>query len=359
MAEGDTTLTSLQPTADVGGVSVSALITVLEDVGVRIDRQAPARLLARFSQYADYELTSDDGRLRLRMPIRFGTGVAEEFEREQRVLGALHDSVAAMPRVVAFHDGSATDGVPFSVLADTDGDDFLSHPGLAKPAACAELVDALAGAFAQLHGAPVEPMVEARLVPRNGFVRQVLQGWRKRAGLVTENTPPGALMELVDWVEDYGAPEPDVLVPINNQVSLRRVKVLPPAERKKLKRMGTLLDWSAATAGDPLLDLGLALVGWPDKGDPVELRSLDYVLDDVPAMSREAMATAYASRLGIKLDELPFYRVIGLMRAAVFELRRFSRVRRGIEPGIEGLDHAEVSEYLLDLAMDVTMERAF
>lgn len=69
-----------------------------------------------------------------------------------------------------------------------------------------------------------------------------------------------------------------------------------------------------ATIGDPLLDLGWVLVGWPPEGDAMKYaRYLDYA--GMP--SRDAMLEHYANVSGRDVSAVDYYVILARFKLAI------------------------------------------
>jgi aminoglycoside phosphotransferase (APT) family kinase protein len=86
---------------------------------------------------------------------------------------------------------------------------------------------------------------------------------------------------------------------------------------------GTLvgvLDWEMSTLGDPLADLGMTLVYWPDKGDVDDFKKAFGQITVTSAdgfLSRSEVAERYASTTGRDVSQASYYWAFGFFKLAV------------------------------------------
>ncbi|GAB2982883.1 acyl-CoA dehydrogenase [Amycolatopsis acidiphila] len=79
-------------------------------------------------------------------------------------------------------------------------------------------------------------------------------------------------------------------------------------------RLAAIVDWEMATIGDPLLDLGWALIAWPPEGDDMtESRYLDYA--GMP--SRDDLLEHYATVSGRGVEDIDYYVILARFKLAV------------------------------------------
>jgi aminoglycoside phosphotransferase (APT) family kinase protein len=78
-------------------------------------------------------------------------------------------------------------------------------------------------------------------------------------------------------------------------------------------RMAAVVDWEMSTVGDPLLDLGWVLMGWPD---PDEDRGQALYFDYTGMGSRAELMERYARRSGLALDAIDYYIVLARFKMA-------------------------------------------
>ena len=89
-------------------------------------------------------------------------------------------------------------------------------------------------------------------------------------------------------------------------------------------RLAAIVDWEMGTVGDPKLDLGWVVQGWPDDTDAPEAAESSYV--DMYAMpSREQIVEHYAAVSGRQVDDIDYYLVLAKWKLAVVLEQGFQR----------------------------------
>ena len=77
-------------------------------------------------------------------------------------------------------------------------------------------------------------------------------------------------------------------------------------------RLAAIVDWEMSTVGDPLLDLGWVLMGWPNPGEDVATSYVDYT--GMP--TREELLERYATQSGLPVDAIDYYVVLARFKMA-------------------------------------------
>ena len=89
-------------------------------------------------------------------------------------------------------------------------------------------------------------------------------------------------------------------------------------------RLAAIVDWEMGTVGDPKLDLGWVVQGWPDNTDAPEAGELSYV-DHTGMPSREQVLTHYAEVSGRQVDDIDYYVILAKWKLAVVLEQGFQR----------------------------------
>ena len=81
-------------------------------------------------------------------------------------------------------------------------------------------------------------------------------------------------------------------------------------------RLAAIVDWEMGTVGDPKLDLGWVVQGWPDDPDSPEDAFAGYA--DLRGMpTKEQIVQHYAERSGRQVDDIDYYVVLARWKLAV------------------------------------------
>jgi aminoglycoside phosphotransferase (APT) family kinase protein len=102
--------------------------------------------------------------------------------------------------------------------------------------------------------------------------------------------------------------------------------------------VAAVVDWELCTLGDPLADVGLLMVYWPEAGE--EGISLGLPATMAPGFpKREELKARYAERSGRDLSQLDFFVALGYWKLAIILEGVYARYAAGqygkVDPGIE------------------------
>lgn len=106
-------------------------------------------------------------------------------------------------------------------------------------------------------------------------------------------------------------------------------------------KINAVLDWELSTLGDPLTDLGYALMFWRHPGEP-PISSLTPTVTDQPGFpTRSELLERYAHATGLTLDDLDFHIALAHFKFAVIAQGVANRSREGAMGGQDfgNLDH--------------------
>ena len=90
--------------------------------------------------------------------------------------------------------------------------------------------------------------------------------------------------------------------------------------------MAAIVDWEMGTVGDPLLDLGWVIMGWPDPGE--DRTSSGYV-DYTGMPSRDELLEFYAKQSGLPVDEIDYYVILARFKMAIVLEGGYARLVSG------------------------------
>jgi aminoglycoside phosphotransferase (APT) family kinase protein len=251
------------------------------------------------------------------------------IDREARVLAALAGTDIPHARLLGYCEDSSILGHRFIVTSwvqGTAGSHLMKQAEDLAPDEARELslavVHAAAG-LAQLNysaagladfGKP-ERFLERQVArwlamlesykARPHHVSRPIPGLDVVSGWLPENTPPAGEPALIHG--DIGFS--------NAMFSTERPR-----------RLVALLDWETATIGDPLLDLGRAILPMRGEGRPHWPTQLH---DYRHFPTREELARAYASTTGRSVEHLDYYVVLAHFKLAVILERHYATVAAG------------------------------
>src|SRR6266540_2632174 len=95
-------------------------------------------------------------------------------------------------------------------------------------------------------------------------------------------------------------------------------------------RPGQELDWTMATLGDPLADIGVLLNYWPDPSDTEDNRPIvNEGMEVLGLPTRAEMVARYSSRTGLDVETMPWYEAFACWKRAVIMQQLYTRYLRG------------------------------
>jgi aminoglycoside phosphotransferase (APT) family kinase protein len=287
-------------------------------LGDRDWRSCTVELMAGGRSNLTYLVSAGHQELVLRRPpLGHVLPTAHDMTREYRILGGLHGTDVPVPAPVHLCTDTDVLGVTFYVMERLSGhivrDTF--------PAGYAEREDeqrrigeALVDTLVELHSVDWRAVGLDDFGHPDGFMARQLRRWKQQwERSVTR--PLEAMDELIAGLEARlpESPEPTI---VHGDFRLDNT-ILDPNEPG---RIVGVLDWEMSTIGDPLADLGLLLVYWPE---PSNNPQIDEPLASIAARSipgfpsREEVALRYAAKSGRDVTTVPFYVAFGFFKLAV------------------------------------------
>lgn len=276
-----------------------------------------------------FEITRDGSRFALRRPPDpVPAGRNETMLREARLLGALADSDVPHARLVAGCDDLNVLGGCFYLMEFVDGwspiqegtvwpepfgSDLEARRGLAF-----ELVDGIA----RLSRVEWEARGLHGFGHPDGFHERQVDRWLRLLEAVQFRPLPG-IDEAAEWLRSH---RPRSYRPGIMHGDYQFANVMyrhgGPA------RLAAIVDWEMATVGDPLLDLGWVVNGWPDDTSETAEGTVSYV--DYRGMpSRDELLDYYEKESGRPVDEIDYYVILARFKLAIVLEAGYARVVQG------------------------------
>lgn len=275
-----------------------------------------------------FEVKRGDVRMALRRPPRkIPKGRNETMAREYRVLAALRGTDVPHARAIAVSDDPAVmNGACFYLMDYVDGwspiamggkwpapfgTDLATRPGLAY-----ELVEAIA----RLSRVDWKARGLGDFGKPDGFLERQVDRWLAALAGYRIRDIPG-IEEAAAWLRAYRPRgyRPGIL---HGDYQFANVMFHHGAPA----RMAAIVDWEMATIGDPRLDLGWVLMGWPNPDEPrPDTSYVDY--EGMP--SREDLMERYARTSGLDVDEMDYFVVLARFKIAIVLEGGYARYRQG------------------------------
>jgi aminoglycoside phosphotransferase (APT) family kinase protein len=313
--------------------------------------------LAGGSQHALYLLRRGDSELILRaLPSHAGPERAQALMREYRHVRALAGTDVPHAKAHAATDDPAVAGQPCYVMDRVDG---WSPAGQAWPAPFDTDPGTRAGlAFQLVEGIARLASVEWRERGLEGFGRpggfheRQVDRWLSFLAAYQFRELPG-LDEAAAWLRSH---RPRTYQPGIMHGDYQWANVMfaygAPA------RLAAIVDWEMATIGDPLLDLGWALLAWGPEGDDMTAARL---IDHAGMPPRDDLLDHYQAVSGRPVDDIDYYVILARFKFGIVLEKTVARSRNRAggpaDPAAERFDPVilEVIRKAAELARHATL----
>jgi len=275
-----------------------------------------------------YRVSGGDRQWALRRPpLGHVLPTAHDMSREFRVISALADTEVPVPRAIAFCDDTAVNGAPFYVMSFCEGVVPAGDlpPGFADSRGDRRrMCEALVANLARLHAVDFRAVGLGDFGRPEGYLERQVRRWSKQwEGNVTEPLP------LVDELLARLAraiPERSDATIVHGDYRFGNMTFDP----KDPGRVVAIFDWEMATLGDPLSDLGYALITWVEASDSAATPDHFPRWTAEPGfMTRAELVSAYAKASGRDVASIDFYQVLALTKLAVISEGIFKRHQMG------------------------------
>jgi aminoglycoside phosphotransferase (APT) family kinase protein len=276
-----------------------------------------------------YSITRGDFTVALRKPPSVvPPGRNETMVREHRLLRALAGTDVPHAHVVAGCDDPDLLGGCFYLMEFVDGWSPIQE-GTTWPEPFDGDVDARRGlAFELVDGIAKLSRVDWQARGLEGFGRpegfheRQVDRWMSHLAAFQFRPLPG-LDLAAEWLRHH---RPRTFVPgiMHGDYQFANVMYRHGAPA----RLAAIVDWEMATVGDPLLDLGWVINGWPTDTSATSGSTMSYV--DYSGMpSATELLDYYERESGRPVDEIDYYVILARFKLAVVLEGGYARVVKG------------------------------
>lgn len=257
------------------------------------------------SQNTLYRVRRGDTPMVLRMPgARADAARIDGLRREIRLMRALSGTDVPHASLIAADDTGDVAGLPFYVMAEVDG---WNSTGDQWPAPFDTDLTARRGlAFELIDGAAKLGRVDWRAQGLEGFGRpdgfheRQVDRWLAFLDTYRVRELPG-LDEAADWLR-HNRPEHYTPGIMHGDYQFANVMYTHGAPAK----LAAIIDWEMTTIGDPLLDVGWALLGY-DGENP---RTEGFYADLAGMPTRSELLAHYEQVSGLSTENIDYYLVL-------------------------------------------------
>ncbi len=305
-------------------------------------QQVTVELIAAGMSNLTYVVTpeggsADDAVILRRPPTGAVLATAHDMAREHRVISALGSTAVPVPRTLHLCTDTAVLGAPFYVMEKVAGVHVVDSlpPGYAdEPAQRRAIGDGLVDVLADLHAVDPATVGLADFGRPEGFTARQVRRWAKQWDATRDRDRPdmdalaARLAETVPATQRSGV--------VHGDYRLDNCLLDPDTPG----RIRAVLDWEMSTLGDPLTDIGMLFVYWPEAGeDPPAVQSAVTALPGFP--TRRDIAERYAQRSGMDLGDVSWYVGFAYFKFAAIVAGIVARSAAGAMAGKDTTGYAE------------------
>jgi aminoglycoside phosphotransferase (APT) family kinase protein len=272
--------------------------------------------------------SNDNSELVLRRPPRPPLPPsAHDVLREARLLKALEDTQARVPKVLAVCADESVIGSPFYLMERIAGEVIVASvpPALDTPAQRRRIAQELIDALVEIHA------VDWQAAGLEGFGKPTgyLERQLRRFGGLWEHNRTREMPEIERvgaWLGEH-LPQSGPATIVHGDYRLGNTIYAPQAPAQ----LAAVLDWEMATIGDPLADLGYLCMMWSEGGDPKDgMREyLGAVTRQDGFLTRGELIARYEEQTGRNMRDLRWYTTLALWKSAVFMEGNYKRAQAG------------------------------
>jgi aminoglycoside phosphotransferase (APT) family kinase protein len=284
-----------------------------------------------------------------RPPLGKRLGSAHDMGREHKVVSALRPTPVPVAPVVGLCEDESVNGAPFYVM------EFVEGPilrGLAEAEAFPDegdrwaIGERVADTLVNIHAVDPDAVGLGDLGRKEDYVARQLHRWQGQ--WEKSKTRELAAIDVVHERLAARIPAQGPATIVHGDYRLDNMILSPGGE------VAAVVDWELCTLGDPLADVGLLMVYWPERGDdgeePIALGQPANLAPGFPTNAE--LRDRYAERSGRDLSELDFFVALGYWKLAIILEGVYARYAAGqygkANAGIEGF--ARLVERLAEAA---------
>jgi aminoglycoside phosphotransferase (APT) family kinase protein len=289
-----------------------------------------------------------------RPPLGHVLPTAHDMAREYRVLDALRNTDVPAPRPIALCADAAVNDMPFYVMEHRSGVVLADGlpPGYAeREEERRRIGEVMVDTLVRLHAVDYRAVGLEDFGRPQGYIERQVRRWAEQ----WERSKTGELPEIDVLRERLRAALPESPAPtiVHGDYRLGNLALDPHDPG----RVAAIFDWEMATLGDPLADLGYALIYWTEAEDPPAKEGIGSMsrFTALPGFLRRAdIIERYARQSGRDVAAVEFYQVLALYKLAIIAEGIYARYLQGktLGEGFEGMSRptSPIAERALRIA---------
>jgi aminoglycoside phosphotransferase (APT) family kinase protein len=250
-----------------------------------------------------------------RPPLSHVLPTAHDMKREYRIISALEPTDVPVPHAVALCEDPTVNGAPFYIMSFVDGM-VPTDPKLVAAtfdeAARRRLGEELIDTLAVFHAIDPSSVGLGDFGKPKGFIARQVRRFTEQLERSTVRKVPE--MEELAARLVRAVPEESAHSLVHGDYRLDNCVISYDAH------IAAVLDWEMATLGDPLADVGLQFMYWPDRGAgaaPTSAVTSGAVLALPGFPTRSEAIARYATKSGRDITNLDFYAALAFFKLAV------------------------------------------
>ena len=262
-----------------------------------------------------------------RPPFGLKIKSAHDMNREYTILSRLQGAYDKAPRPLLYTADESIIGAEFYVMERVRG--VILRPSAPRemhpqPHLMRDISLSLVDGLVELHAVDLEAAGLSDFGRPKGYVGRQIHGWTRRwqKGM-TDSVP--AMDEAAAWLADNMPTESGASL-IHNDYKYDNL-ILDPNDWSQII---AVLDWEMSTVGDPLMDLGMALMYWVQPDDPIIVERLGRGATMLPGnITRREFVDRYTDKSGRDIDNIHFYYAFGAFKLGVILQQIYKRWKLG------------------------------
>lgn len=241
---------------------------------------------------------------------------AHDVLREARLLRALAPTPVPAPEVLVTCEDEEVIGAPFYVMGFVEGQVLMSAlpPELDQPDHRAQIGDRAVEALAGVHAVDLDAVGLSDLGRPDGYLQRQIERFSSLSELYSDRRQIKDLELTADWLVSE-MPDSETTALVHGDYRLGNLMF----DLKDTPRLAGILDWELSTIGDPLADVGYLTAMWADAADPRNaMLDLGAITRQPGFRRRGDLAERYAEITGRSIDNIAWYQVLAIWKAAIF-----------------------------------------